>query len=311
MFRFFTAGCAIGAVALAADAPVRSQSRSPRTFPESSSRNATSATGREPRRRCRSKPTPPCGPGRAPSSSASSCGRCRRGPSTSRSESRSFQTTGRSPTKSSAPSCAGSTRVPRSATPRICLRRNSGPAIKAGNWRSNSASPTSCSSPTPTPCRRVAGSVVEAGGDIPVTEASLGARRRNAAGHDAGPQDHASRLVHLVQNDPEAERLGGDDATANQGGVLMEWAVGKNFDVYRENTGKLLLPGSHRLVGHPLSCRRRGDPRSRRARRVALSERPGAEVSHLPDRVQRHQHRRRRARHRAQLDHRHPAFPPS
>ena len=24
----------------------------------------------------------------------------------------------------------------------------------------------------------------------------------------------------------------------------MEWAVGKNYDIYRPNTGKLLLPGS-------------------------------------------------------------------
>ena len=27
-------------------------------------------------------------------------------------------------------------------------------------------------------------------------------------------------------------------------GLLMEWAVGKNYDIYRPNTGKLLLPGS-------------------------------------------------------------------
>ena len=25
----------------------------------------------------------------------------------------------------------------------------------------------------------------------------------------------------------------------------MEWAIGKNYDIYRPNTGKLLLPGSH------------------------------------------------------------------
>jgi hypothetical protein len=28
-------------------------------------------------------------------------------------------------------------------------------------------------------------------------------------------------------------------------GLLMEWAIGKNYDVYRQNTGKLLLPGAH------------------------------------------------------------------
>ena len=26
--------------------------------------------------------------------------------------------------------------------------------------------------------------------------------------------------------------------------MLMEWAIGKSFDIYRPNTGKLLLPGS-------------------------------------------------------------------
>jgi len=31
---------------------------------------------------------------------------------------------------------------------------------------------------------------------------------------------------------------------AGSAGLLMEWAVGKNYDVYRPNTGKLLLPGS-------------------------------------------------------------------
>jgi len=28
-------------------------------------------------------------------------------------------------------------------------------------------------------------------------------------------------------------------------GLLMEWAIGKSFDIYRPNCGKLLLPGSH------------------------------------------------------------------
>jgi hypothetical protein len=36
-----------------------------------------------------------------------------------------------------------------------------------------------------------------------------------------------------------------DGASAANGGLLMEWAIGKNYDIYRPNTGKLLLPGSH------------------------------------------------------------------
>ena len=31
---------------------------------------------------------------------------------------------------------------------------------------------------------------------------------------------------------------------AGNAGMLMEWAVGKNYDIYRPGTGKLLLPGS-------------------------------------------------------------------
>jgi hypothetical protein len=40
----------------------------------------------------------------------------------------------------------------------------------------------------------------------------------------------------------------------------MERAANKNYDIYRPNTRKLLLPGPH-LVGDALSRRRRGDPR--------------------------------------------------
>ena len=35
----------------------------------------------------------------------------------------------------------------------------------------------------------------------------------------------------------------GADAKA-MGGLLMEYAIGKNYDVYRNGTGKLLMPGS-------------------------------------------------------------------
>jgi len=43
----------------------------------------------------------------------------------------------------------------------------------------------------------------------------------------------------------EQEEPGVDPSDFQNGpGLLMEWAIGKNFDIYRENTGKLLLPGS-------------------------------------------------------------------
>jgi hypothetical protein len=42
-------------------------------------------------------------------------------------------------------------------------------------------------------------------------------------------------LANLVQTEP---------GEGGQPGLLMEWAVGKNYDIYRENSGKLLLPDS-------------------------------------------------------------------
>ena len=56
-------------------------------------------------------------------------------------------------------------------------------------------------------------------------------------------------LAHLVQEDPEARKYMDSDfggrVGPNEAGTLMEWAVGKNYDIYPPNTGKLLLPGSH------------------------------------------------------------------
>jgi hypothetical protein len=59
-------------------------------------------------------------------------------------------------------------------------------------------------------------------------------------------------LAHLVQHDPDApenpafaNRGNSDARNPDEAGTLMEWAVGKNYDIYRPDTGKLLLPGSH------------------------------------------------------------------
>jgi hypothetical protein len=48
------------------------------------------------------------------------------------------------------------------------------------------------------------------------------------------------RITHHVI----ARLLQDEDSSDGAGGVLMEWAIGKNYDVFRPNTGKLLLPGS-------------------------------------------------------------------
>ena len=50
-------------------------------------------------------------------------------------------------------------------------------------------------------------------------------------------------LARLLQTEPGA-RADDLNAGAGDGGLLMEWAIGKNYDIFRPNTGKLLLPGS-------------------------------------------------------------------
>jgi hypothetical protein len=49
-------------------------------------------------------------------------------------------------------------------------------------------------------------------------------------------------LAYLQQEEPGANN---DAAPGNATqGLLMEWAVNKNYDIYRPNTGKLMLPGA-------------------------------------------------------------------
>ena len=64
----------------------------------------------------------------------------------------------------------------------------------------------------------------------------------------------ARKIVHhavaylVLNNDPEAVAPARGGAQANAGAIdarpfLMEWAVGKGYDLYRPGTGKLLVPG--------------------------------------------------------------------
>ncbi|HUI77791.1 MAG TPA: hypothetical protein VLY24_07730 [Bryobacteraceae bacterium] len=50
-------------------------------------------------------------------------------------------------------------------------------------------------------------------------------------------------VAYLVQDDPDSI-LAGSDADLRGRALLMEWAIGKGYDLYRPDTGKLLLPGS-------------------------------------------------------------------
>jgi hypothetical protein len=62
-----------------------------------------------------------------------------------------------------------------------------------------------------------------------------------------------ARLIQEESGGPANPAVAGDDGAAaaaaaaglGNAGLLMEWAIGKNYDTYRPGTGKLLLPNSH------------------------------------------------------------------
>jgi hypothetical protein len=57
-------------------------------------------------------------------------------------------------------------------------------------------------------------------------------------GTPAGRKITHHALAYLQQEEP------GSNSGIQTQGLLMEWAVNKNYDIYRPNTGKLLLPGA-------------------------------------------------------------------
>ena len=79
------------------------------------------------------------------------------------------------------------------------------------------------------------GRLVQAAYADPAERTALGAR---------GPATPAGRkitryaLAYLQQEEP-----GSGTGVVTQG-LVMEWTVNKNFDIYRPNTGKLLVPGA-------------------------------------------------------------------
>jgi hypothetical protein len=90
--------------------------------------------------------------------------------------------------------------------------------------------------------------------DVPLTEARWVRAVEMRPGTLAGRRIMHHVLAGLIQEEPSARpaRQSSADSnaadTANSGaagpGLLMEWAIGKSYDVYRPNCGKLLLPGS-------------------------------------------------------------------
>ncbi len=74
--------------------------------------------------------------------------------------------------------------------------------------------------------------------------AALGARRRDPARNAAGRKITHHAVAYLVQDDPSSLAPGQRLPTCGARSFLMEWAIGKGYDLYRPDTGKLMLPGS-------------------------------------------------------------------
>ena len=84
--------------------------------------------------------------------------------------------------------------------------------------------------------------------EVPITEARWVRAVEMRPGTTAGRKIMHHVLARLIQEEPSGPNnpAAGDAAAGGMAnaGLLMEWAIGKNFDIYRPNCGKLLLPGS-------------------------------------------------------------------
>jgi hypothetical protein len=81
--------------------------------------------------------------------------------------------------------------------------------------------------------------------DIPLTEPRWVRAVEMRPGTAAGRRITHHAVAYLAQEeDPASVGPGPVDPDLNARGSLMEWAVGKGYDLYRPNTGKLILPGS-------------------------------------------------------------------
>jgi hypothetical protein len=82
--------------------------------------------------------------------------------------------------------------------------------------------------------------------DIPIGEPRWVRAVEMRPGTPAGRRIMHHVLARLLQEEPGTPSVedGASSGGGNDAGLLMEWAVNKSYDIYRPNTGKLLLPGS-------------------------------------------------------------------
>ncbi len=82
--------------------------------------------------------------------------------------------------------------------------------------------------------------------DVPLTEERWVRAVEMRPSTIAGRRITHHAIGYLIQKEPKGTQTSPDVdpfAALAGGGILMEWAVGKQYDIYRPNTGKLLEPG--------------------------------------------------------------------
>ncbi len=82
--------------------------------------------------------------------------------------------------------------------------------------------------------------------DIPITEERWVRAVEMRPATRGGRRITHHAIAYLLQNEPKTQNSVSDDplTALAGGGILMEWAIGKQYDIYRPDTGKLLLPGA-------------------------------------------------------------------
>ena len=175
-------------------------------------------------------------------------GRCRRGTSTRPSASRNSRTIARSATRRSRPSRSGSTPARRRAIRRTCRRQ--GVAERAGlelreAVRADRARPDRQVAAVDAEGRRQR-RVVEAGRRDAASPSRAGcARLKFVPARVKGRKITHHAIARLQQQETDALAANPHDANGNPlPGTFMEWAVGKQGEMMRPNSGKLMLPGA-------------------------------------------------------------------
>jgi hypothetical protein len=80
--------------------------------------------------------------------------------------------------------------------------------------------------------------------NVPLTEPRWVRAVEMRPGTLAGRKITHHAVTYLVQDDPGGAPPGAGDPELSSRAMLMEWAIGKGYDLYRPDSGKLMLPGS-------------------------------------------------------------------